>query len=456
MHNVYAHGLLNLAASTAPDGDGGLFRDREPHITCRSISKLNLPRGGVILIPEPDILAASVTCGPLAKRGWVLQEQLLASRVLHFGEQLFWECAEMWACETLSDGLTDTLNLLGDPWYFSIRRRILGITRSTTNIHWLPSAQQKFLYEVWDSICMEYSRRELKEPGDKLIAFAGIMKRFKSLLSADDYMFGLWKGDLIPGLLWFADGLKSRCKAVAGPRIPSWSWLSQDGEISYSSKERRYGYNLANLESLSMDESANDPSDSPQGGFYVMLFGVLHSAYLRCSGLNSPGHHSYDILFDNHIALSSGGLGRGTNLAKILLDDEDPIESGTCYLLPLVISEDEDRRLRILHGIILNRPSSDGGDTYHRMGYFEATTFTRFFYEIEVSSTAPVAGNPWDSLDSYPQMDNEMTPEQRFLDHVNESVQPGEFISCAQLQSFLGSYLNRIFRPLKAQMIPIS
>jgi hypothetical protein len=197
----------------------------------------------------------------VAKRGWVLQELLLSRRVLHFGDQLFWECAETWACETLTDGPTDLLSLLGDPWYFSIRRHILGITQRTkTHFHWAPSARQEALYDVWDTICMEYTRRELKEQSDKLIAFAGIVKHFKSLLSPDDYAAGLWKRDFIPGLLWYAENLKSSCEAVTGYRVPSWSWLSQNGEISYSSKERRHGYNLARLESLDAEYLQSEPS----------------------------------------------------------------------------------------------------------------------------------------------------------------------------------------------------
>ncbi|KAK0612266.1 heterokaryon incompatibility protein-domain-containing protein, partial [Immersiella caudata] len=232
MHDVYAYGLLNIAASTAPDANAGLFTDRDPYISCKPISKLNFPRGNVVFIPTPDILAGTITGGPLAKRGWVLQEQLLARRVLHFGDQLFWECAEIWACETIPDGPTDTLSLLGSPWYFSIRQRIMGIIRPSFN--WAPSARQKALYTVWDEICMEYSRRKLSRQSDKLIAFRGIVKHFTLLLSPSDnnsYAAGLWKGDLIPGLLWYNENPQSCRRGTSGCRIPSWSWLSQDSEI---------------------------------------------------------------------------------------------------------------------------------------------------------------------------------------------------------------------------------
>lgn len=80
MYDVYAHGLLNIAASTAPDGDTGLFTDRDPYISCKSISQLTLTCGNVVLIPTPDILAGTVTGGPMAKRGWVLQDSYLPTK----------------------------------------------------------------------------------------------------------------------------------------------------------------------------------------------------------------------------------------------------------------------------------------------------------------------------------------------------------------------------------------
>lgn len=70
--------------------------------------------------------------------------------------------------------------------------------------------------------------------------------------------------------------------------------------------------------------------------------------------------------------------------------------------------------------------------------------------------TASVAGNPWDALDSHPQVDDEMTREQAFLDCILETDLTGEFVSRAHLQTFLGSYTNQIFRPLRAQMITVS
>ncbi|KAF2684195.1 hypothetical protein K458DRAFT_277262, partial [Lentithecium fluviatile CBS 122367] len=149
MHRIYADALLNIAASEAPNGNARLFTSRDPDLSSKSITKFNHPRGNIVLIPEPDVLAATVIDGPLAKRGWTS------------------------------------------------------------------------LYAVWDTSCMEYSRRLLTRQSDKEIVLSGIAEYFKSLLS-EDYIIGLWKGDIILGLFWFTE--TSGDPQTLNDIAPSWSW----------------------------------------------------------------------------------------------------------------------------------------------------------------------------------------------------------------------------------------
>jgi hypothetical protein len=41
----------------------------------------------------------SVDKAPLSQRGWTFQERVLSKRTVHFGDQLYWECASLRACE---------------------------------------------------------------------------------------------------------------------------------------------------------------------------------------------------------------------------------------------------------------------------------------------------------------------------------------------------------------------
>jgi hypothetical protein len=113
MGDIYSNGLYNLAATGSADGNRGLLISRSPslNLPCefKSHSGPESLRSWHVhprYLYEQDILLD----GPLLRRGWVIQERLLALRTLHFGtDQLFWECRHYQACETYPGGLPDTI-----------------------------------------------------------------------------------------------------------------------------------------------------------------------------------------------------------------------------------------------------------------------------------------------------------------------------------------------------------
>ena len=55
---------------------------------------------------DRELWLREVSQSPLGRRAWVVQERLLAPRVIHFGaNQLFWECNGLKACELYPNGL---------------------------------------------------------------------------------------------------------------------------------------------------------------------------------------------------------------------------------------------------------------------------------------------------------------------------------------------------------------
>jgi hypothetical protein len=102
MGNVYQNGYCNIAATAAPDGSFGCFQTRKAVLAqkCRvridrPLPKFRLPSGLYDLIPE-RLWDFGLSSAPLNTRAWVVQERILAPRVLHFGRnQLFWECNGM-------------------------------------------------------------------------------------------------------------------------------------------------------------------------------------------------------------------------------------------------------------------------------------------------------------------------------------------------------------------------
>jgi hypothetical protein len=99
MGEVYRNVLCNLAATAAVDGRTCCFLERDIHLarTCKIKISEELPRASLEArlyeLIDQVLLSNNVDDTPLNKRAWVLQERIMAQRILHFGKnQLFWEC----------------------------------------------------------------------------------------------------------------------------------------------------------------------------------------------------------------------------------------------------------------------------------------------------------------------------------------------------------------------------
>lgn len=77
----------------------------------------------------------------------------------------------------------------------------------------------------------DYSKRSLTACNDKIPAILGLVDVFGKA-SHDEWVFGLWKGDFLPGLLLFRD---EASPSEAIQKVPSWSWLGVSGSIFWSS-----------------------------------------------------------------------------------------------------------------------------------------------------------------------------------------------------------------------------
>ena len=102
MEHVFSSAYCVLAASSAESQSDGFLNDREgshrefvtfkregkdPFYVCQFIDDFN----------------EHVLNGPLNKRGWVMQERVLAHRTIYFtNKQTYWECGEGVRCETLT------------------------------------------------------------------------------------------------------------------------------------------------------------------------------------------------------------------------------------------------------------------------------------------------------------------------------------------------------------------
>ncbi len=166
-------------------------------------------------------------------RAWTFQEATLSTRMILFARSgLYFSC---------SSGLVwEYGRLLEEPLNFSVH----GILQDTSAAD---------MYRNWNQkIATQFSGRQATYLTDSLPALSGTAQIFAAALD-DEYVAGMWKGDLLAGLLWKMEGplrnsLDRLLLSFEGPYIgPSWSWVGRQEGESGVGKVRGFGPGRCNL-----------------------------------------------------------------------------------------------------------------------------------------------------------------------------------------------------------------
>ena len=143
------------------------------------------------------------TGNPINRRGWVLQERLLSHRILHFGQQVFWECRQLLACETFPEGLPKTIpktmaraatQMTKTPTFdptatslaYRVKRKMTTSLQSPTTLKAhipVPSFPSLTVHRdlfAWFYLAELYSACSLTRETDKLVAISGLAQIFGS------------------------------------------------------------------------------------------------------------------------------------------------------------------------------------------------------------------------------------------------------------------------------------
>jgi hypothetical protein len=401
MQKVYANTYFNVSAAHSENSHGGCFIDRLAYkiIPCPYMA----PNIGQVSLTSRFDLTRPLVESHIASRAWVIQERFLSPRKLHFTEeQMFWECSGIFACETFPRGMP-------------------AVYEHSTSRHHRMSAQALCnndtaqIYKTWGRICEDYSRAALTYTSDRLIAFAGVVAEFRNRLPEDIYLAGVWKGDLVTGLLWKAmalDGWPSQpngsrelhavpyitASVPSNYRAPSWSWLGKNCSIFWPTKNRYQARNLVEILDASIElVNEAEPAGDMNGG-YVTLRG-----HLRAAQWVQDGQYT-SIVLDGKSGsqlLSSSDALTSANCHFIVQRDTGagfPVKDIFC--LPIRMSVPPGRPSHgtmIFEGLVL---ASTGKDNhFQRLGHFEALgegNCRAVLYEA--LPTALEFDQPWKSL----------------------------------------------------------
>jgi hypothetical protein len=336
MDRVYVEGFLNISATAATNSDGGLFFPREPELLLEDEITLNVdgmpgantdmakPQGKThrnnlqrCIILDASFWSNLVEKAPVNTRGWVLQERILAPRVLHFcHNQVAWECSEFDAAEgqpygvpnfqLTSDGVVEESRLKAlDPEADGKRlRRIRLQGLDDPDVHLQPKI---YALELWRRIVEVYSQTAITNPGDKLIALSGMARSIAPKIGTSEnpakYVAGLWNVHLASQLLWKIESVFRKSDSVfehlsTAPqtyRAPSFSWASID-------VQRGHGITYAEVTDrdllIEVDEISITPtSDTNVYGMvssgHLFIFGKLRKA---CLSPKPKGRYAWTLL----------------------------------------------------------------------------------------------------------------------------------------------------------------
>ncbi|KAL7624112.1 hypothetical protein AAE478_005669 [Parahypoxylon ruwenzoriense] len=277
MADVYSNAFATIFAERARHSDDGLFQSEADRAALRSVR--SIPYVGTISGRTSRVLVqtqvdsntanfatdvtelfcqAEQSASQLAGRGWILQEEVLSRRRIHFTDtELKWKCPSAANCDC---GLPTPPDM-GDP---GTNFSILETPEKGRAQLWKTPAW------LWQQLVEHYTSRDLTFETDRLVALAGMASKIPRL--PGDYIAGLWRDHLNTGILWKASGSPARCSRPAEYVAPSWSWASVSGKIRFVplSADTRFTWRVL------------DAQCAPKGK--NSAFGQLAEGYLRVGG----------------------------------------------------------------------------------------------------------------------------------------------------------------------------
>ena len=291
MGEVYRNSACNIGATGSFNSDGGLFHDRNPgDILPLSFETNWSPETNIqgwgsdrfelndnYTIFEKDFWNKELSSAPLLSRGWVVQERLLCSRMLHFGtRQILWECLELDASEVYPNGRPDqdlAKHNLSDS---STYKPLKPLVDSNSIADKPPESIPWYHFGVWKKVIYLSAASNLTKSSDKLVALSGVAKSM--LVPQDQYLAGLWKTHIFGFLFWkVPDGRQSngeRSKRITPYVAPTWSWASLDAVIDYGFYSL-YAIFIKIIETH-VELASSDPTGQVLSGF-LRLTGPLFS-----------------------------------------------------------------------------------------------------------------------------------------------------------------------------------
>ncbi|KAI0459533.1 heterokaryon incompatibility protein-domain-containing protein [Xylaria acuta] len=339
MGKIYANSLLNIGVLESAGPAEGLFRNRPfsalnsrilwspTQQDGRQIFHLTGRRPSVL-----EIRAAfkKMNESPLMKRGWVVQECVLAPRMLSFGQSgVLWQCSEQIGSEVGGYDIGPVRDRLWDFPFWLLEN---------TATDYQPRAYD--LRRQWLGTLTIYGKSHLTYPEKDLFAALDGIGAELSKISGGSFKYGMWDTTFPEALLYESydhDMLSTRNKAR-----PTWHWSScypkvshHDLELIYSDKHK-YKTQVFRLAYAFMSGDCKPLPNECSKDFWpnLLLIGRLMTA------LPPVVKVRWDkVKFDTVEDEGASSSHTMSYLPIIIITDDGPGTGSMCYGLILVQSE---------------------------------------------------------------------------------------------------------------------
>jgi hypothetical protein len=287
MGSVYRNSLVCIAADGSLNSHGGCFIEGHPSrnidVACIRCPGVASAESFIHIRRSRQVMSghgfAHVRSGGewyesrLDTRGWVLQEQALSRRTLHYTvAEMSWDCATCLQCECTSP--VEQVERSSAIMQLRACKLMIQHSNMLSRQKWSKSSR-------WVNFVELFTQRRLTYDTDRLYALSG-MAATMSPSETGSFLAGLWKEELPLALLWRTKADHYNMKTLVSRRhqkyyAPSWSWASVTGPIEYIALPGRdYSFelipDLTILEASCIQVGANP-------------YGPVQSGYLKVSGL---------------------------------------------------------------------------------------------------------------------------------------------------------------------------
>lgn len=237
MCDIYSNASFTIVAASAKKAGDGFLQDREPP------SSIAFPyfspdgrTTGTFFVREyldtpPD--------EPINTRAWCFQERILSPRCLIFGSYTL-----QYQCRHGITNVGDTIPVYQkedfnaeagdsdeeDLALPSLASPISSIPNTLSAGHSEDALVCKKMSRTWSKILLNYTRRAITDPTDRLVAVSGVAQVLhREWWPQSTFLAGLWSHNFTQDILWRA--MTPSEPYVGKYRAPSWSWAAADGEV---------------------------------------------------------------------------------------------------------------------------------------------------------------------------------------------------------------------------------